>query len=103
MTSEKPQILLVLSLDEPQHYQPRGRTWAERLMIRFGFVPPYPTEDEIGSVWVVLPGRSPDDYESEGINISGPLPGAKARHVLDALRVTFEQLGFTVATETDFP
>ncbi len=95
-------IHLVLALHETQHYRQRGRTWLERLTIRIGLVPPYPEDKEIGSVWAVLPGQSPDDYES-GTEITGPLPGPKARHVFDRLRTTFERLGFTVVVETDHP
>lgn len=96
-------IRLVLALHETHHYRQQGRTWLERLTIRIGFLPPYPEDEEIGSVWVVLPGRSAEDYESHGTEITGPLPGPKARHVLDRLRTTFEGLGFTVVVETDYP
>lgn len=103
MTSPKSPVQLVLSLHEPHWYRQKGRTWLERVMIRLGFVPPYPEEDEMASVWLVLPGRSADNYEAEGIEIIGPVPGSKARHVLDRLRVAVEGLGFVVVTETDYP
>ena len=96
-------IHLVLSLHEPRFYRQQGRNRLERLMIRLGFVPPYPDEEEIGSVWVVPQGKSNDDYENEGIEVTGPLPGATARQVMDRLRLVFESLGFTVVTETDYP
>ena len=96
-------VRLVLSLHEPRFYRQQGRNRLERLLIKFGLVPPYPDEEEIGSVWVVLQGNSTDDYESEGIDVTGPLSGATARQVLDRLRLAFESLGFTVVTETDYP
>ena len=102
-TGPRSPLHLVLSLHEPQFYRRRGRTWLERLLIRVGFLPPFPDEDEVGSVWVVLPGRSADDYETEGTDVTGPLPGAKARHEQDRLRATFEAAGFTVVVETDYP
>jgi hypothetical protein len=96
-------IHLILSLHETQSYRQKGRTRLECMMMRLGVVPPYPEEEEVGSVWVVLPGRSVDEYEAEGIEITGPVPGAKARLVLDRLRATFEGLGFAVVTVTDYP
>jgi len=72
-------------------------------MIRLRILPPYPEEAEIGSVWVVLPGKSSERYEVEGVEITGPVPGAKARRVLDQLQFTFEKLGFVIIVETDYP
>jgi hypothetical protein len=95
-------VRLVLSLHEPRFYRQQGRNRLGRLLIKLGFVPAYPNEEEIGSVWVVL-GNSTDDYETEGIEVTDPLPGTTARRVLERLRLAFESLGFTVVTETDYP
>jgi hypothetical protein len=103
MTNHGSTIHLVLDLHEPHYDRQTGRTWLERWAIRIGLVPPYPDEEEIGSVWVVLPGRSADEYESEGTDVTGPLPGARARRVIAALQTCFEQIGFTVVIETDYP
>ena len=95
-------IHLVLQLHETQYYRRGGRTWLERLGIRLGLVPPYPEEEEVAAVWVVGPGGSAENYEA-GTDVTGPLPGARARHVLGALETLFQQLGFETAVETDYP
>ncbi len=102
MTDAKPTLHLVLELHESQHDRGNGRTWVERLLIKAGLVPPYP-EEETGAVWVVLPGRSSDDYQSVGIDLTGPVAASRARHVLKGLQSVFEQLGFAVVFETDYP
>ena|SRR5690348_16646253 len=102
MTDGKPTLHLILEMHESHFFRNTGRTWAERVFVKLGLSPPHP-EEEIAAVWVVPPDCPADNYEDEGIDITGPISESIAKRVLEALRTAFEQLGFAVVIDTDYP